>query len=150
MVTREKVMSIIIPRKSIQTTDIKQVPSDLLAKVVDLECPICTEIMIVPVTTKCRHSFCYRCMYRWCKLHRSCPTCRYSIKRQPQLNVAIKDVVRLAVDSLVETNCREYNSAELIKLRNHMLDEYNSDVANGQLYGNLFERRQFFKSHYYG
>ena len=41
-------------------------------------CPICVQKLFQPVTTRCKHHFCYECLKRWFQVRKTCPLCRSS------------------------------------------------------------------------
>ena len=54
------------------------VPIELI-KDDDVECKLCFEILIQPVTTKCGHVFCKRCLLRTLDHNSVCPICRCNL-----------------------------------------------------------------------
>lgn len=50
----------------------------ILAEIVmEMECPVCMNLVVEPVTTVCGHTFCKMCLVQSVKFHqRNCPSCR--------------------------------------------------------------------------
>ena len=47
----------------------------------DFECPICYNFLAEPVSTPCKHNFCYKCAVDIAKLGMPCPMCRKEFDR---------------------------------------------------------------------
>eukprot|EP00062_Callorhinchus_milii_P025431 gi/632986405/ref/XP_007910220.1/ PREDICTED: E3 ubiquitin-protein ligase RNF114-like [Callorhinchus milii] len=45
----------------------------------DFDCPVCLQILEIPIETKCGHIFCQACHQRNFRINRSCPICRGAI-----------------------------------------------------------------------
>ncbi len=61
-----------------------------------LNCQICSNLMLDPVTIQCGHSFCRDCTIRWFfKYNKSnCPLCRQKAKQEiPQVNINLKQLI---------------------------------------------------------
>jgi len=54
------------------------VPEDLI-KEEDLECKLCYDILLHPVTTTCGHVFCKKCIWRTLDHNAVCPICRLAL-----------------------------------------------------------------------
>ncbi|XP_049612562.1 E3 ubiquitin-protein ligase rnf8 isoform X2 [Syngnathus scovelli] len=63
----------------------------------ELQCIICSELLIEAVTLNCAHSFCCYCIKQWRKKKEECPICRQAIKSQTQC-LALNNFI----DSMVE------------------------------------------------
>ncbi|EGW31324.1 uncharacterized protein SPAPADRAFT_61891 [Spathaspora passalidarum NRRL Y-27907] len=114
--------------------------SHLLAKINNImECPICSEVMIIPVTAECGHSFCYGCIHQWFETKLNCPTCRTDIEHKPVLNIHLKEISKGVVDLLIETTTDEKEKSHLVKLRDESTKNYETDKTGKQLFGNLFK-----------
>lgn len=101
-----------------------------------MECTICSEIMAVPVTAECGHSFCYDCIYQWFSNKVNCPTCRHEIENKPTLNLQLKEICKSLLDMIIDAKLENYEV-----LKNHKLESennYNLDVRNKSLFGDLF------------
>jgi hypothetical protein len=46
---------------------------------IDVECPICQEILQIPVVIPCGHVFCLICLENWRSLKSECPMCKQKI-----------------------------------------------------------------------
>lgn len=56
----------------------------------NLQCVICNEPFIDPVTTPCHHSFCRQCLYKWLQNYNStCPSCREKIPRNSPTSITL-------------------------------------------------------------
>ncbi|XP_037101437.1 E3 ubiquitin-protein ligase rnf8 isoform X2 [Syngnathus acus] len=63
----------------------------------ELQCIICSELLIEAVTLNCAHSFCCYCIKQWRKKKEECPICRQAIKSQTHC-LALNNFI----DSMVE------------------------------------------------
>ena len=45
----------------------------------ELMCPVCYEPCVPALTTPCGHTLCERCLVSWCRVSKSCPTCRKAL-----------------------------------------------------------------------
>lgn len=45
----------------------------------ELQCSVCAELFITPITLNCSHSFCEYCITMWKKKKKDCPICRQVI-----------------------------------------------------------------------
>ncbi|RCK57750.1 RING finger protein PSH1 [Candida viswanathii] len=111
--------------------------SNLLSRITStVECTICSEIMAVPVTAECGHSFCYDCIYQWFSNKVNCPTCRHEIENKPTLNLQLKEICKNLLDMIIDSRLENHEV-----LKNHKLESennYNLDVRNKSLFGDLF------------
>ncbi|KAF2897035.1 hypothetical protein ILUMI_09151 [Ignelater luminosus] len=61
----------------------------------ELQCAICKEMFINPVTLSCTHTFCKYCIERWRQNHFHCPICRCKITTQFQTRVLINFIDKI-------------------------------------------------------
>lgn len=48
----------------------------------EIICPICLLRCSNPTYSKeCSHTYCYKCIKKWCKIRRTCPVCRRKISK---------------------------------------------------------------------
>ncbi|RLV93776.1 RING finger protein PSH1 [Spathaspora sp. JA1] len=112
--------------------------SNLLDKITNIiECAICSEIMIIPVTAECGHSFCYGCIYQWFGTKLNCPTCRKVIDHKPILNIQLKEISKGMVDLLIDTDSKD--KLHLIGIRDESIKSFENDKSCKQIFGNLFK-----------
>lgn len=58
-------------------------------------CTICIELLYEPVTCRCGHSYCQRCLQSWLKKSTSCPACRADLPAEvPSLSYNLKDLIQ--------------------------------------------------------
>ena len=65
-----------------------------------LKCPICLEMMLNPVRTKCGHSYCRHCVETWLSEHgvrgrTQCPSCQTTgvTKRSLEVDIVLAQIV---------------------------------------------------------
>ena len=58
---------------------IETVPNYLL-------CPVCQEVFFKPIITRCGHTFCRECLFRWRSHNSVCPICRDNINEKEFVN----------------------------------------------------------------
>jgi hypothetical protein len=46
-----------------------------------LNCKVCLDIVDIPFSIKCGHTFCFNCIFNWLKSYLHCPFCRQSAYR---------------------------------------------------------------------
>ncbi|CAI5758359.1 unnamed protein product [Candida verbasci] len=114
------------------------ITSCLLSKLYsNIECSICSDIMIIPVSIECGHSFCYSCLLEWFKNKLTCPTCRFKIKNKPIINLKLKDICKNVIEFMIEHNPND--SKYLIDLKKESEAKYNLDVKFKRLFGSVFQ-----------
>jgi len=67
----------------------------------NLKCSICNDPFEEPVTTRCDHTFCYKCIEKWINTNNSCPTCRSQISNIKTLTPVKTRLVLNMLDSLL-------------------------------------------------
>jgi hypothetical protein len=68
-----------------------------------ISCEICFDVLMVPHTTQCGHTFCYSCINTWINQERinpTCPKCRSKQEHPPVLNHALELCIQLLVPML--------------------------------------------------
>ncbi|XP_077408049.1 E3 ubiquitin-protein ligase rnf8 isoform X2 [Vanacampus margaritifer] len=65
----------------------------------ELQCIICSELLIEVVTLNCGHSFCCHCIKQWRKKKEECPICRQAIKSQSRC-LALDNYIDSVVENL--------------------------------------------------
>ncbi|CAG9854677.1 unnamed protein product [Phyllotreta striolata] len=68
----------------------------------DLRCPICSEILIKPITLNCSHTFCEYCINKWTSKMQNCPICRCEISHRFR-TVLLENIISNVVCSLPES-----------------------------------------------
>ena len=53
----------------------------------ELDCQVCYNLMLDPLTTTCGHTFCRKCLHRVFDHSTICPVCRRNLSMRPALNV---------------------------------------------------------------
>jgi len=66
----------------------------------NLKCSICNDPFEEPVTTRCDHTFCYKCIEQWINTNNSCPTCRSRISNIKALTPVKTRLVLNMLDGL--------------------------------------------------
>ncbi|PNF19196.1 hypothetical protein B7P43_G09606 [Cryptotermes secundus] len=79
----------------------------------ELQCSICSELLVSATTLNCTHTFCHYCIVQWMKKKNTCPICRKCIRSQ---NKSI--VVDNFIDKMVENL-----SMELKNRRQEIVEE---------------------------
>lgn len=72
-----------------------------------LQCGICVDYFSSPFTIECGHTFCFECLHAWLEIHKSCPTCRAKLMRQPTLSFSIREQVVASIARLPEAERKE-------------------------------------------
>ncbi|XDV36751.1 hypothetical protein PO909_006479 [Leuciscus waleckii] len=87
----------------------------------ELSCPVCSEIFKTPVLLSCSHSICKECLQQFWKTKKTqeCPVCRRSSRREPPINLALKNLC----DSLIKegNEKRSSGSEEICSLHSEKL-----------------------------
>lgn len=96
----------------------------------DLNCPICTDVLIEPLTLLCGHSFCSECLKSCCKnkIVEKCPTCNSAFKLNIQMfstNTFIKNMLMTMPG--YEERSRDYEER---KKHNKLLEKYKISKLN--------------------
>lgn len=114
---------------------------DVLAKIHHgLECPICAEMMYVPLTCLCGHTFCYECIDSWFDTKMNCPTCRTEMEQPPVMNIALRDIVTVVVNLAIDVEIDEDRKAKLIRAKENASKNYIRITALGEdIFGDKFK-----------
>ena len=78
----------------------------------NLKCSICNDPFEKPVTTRCDHTFCYKCIEQWINTNNSCPTCRSRIANIKALVPVKTRLVLNMLDSLL-VKCKTCHQTEI-------------------------------------
>lgn len=74
-----------------------------------LQCPICLQLLVDPVTTSCGHNYCQPCLGQyWAKSSRwRCPMCKEAFSQRPSLriNTTLRDMVELFRQNAIADIC---------------------------------------------
>eukprot|EP01103_Thecamoeba_quadrilineata_P004560 TRINITY_DN1429_c0_g1_i2.p1 TRINITY_DN1429_c0_g1~~TRINITY_DN1429_c0_g1_i2.p1 ORF type:complete len:377 (-),score=73.74 TRINITY_DN1429_c0_g1_i2:602-1732(-) len=68
----------------------------------EFTCPICFDLMVIPHTLHCAHSFCYLCLSHWLHQHKEkkeCPVCRASAAKESVKSKSLEN----AIDKITKT-----------------------------------------------
>jgi ankyrin repeat protein len=81
------------------------------------QCPVCFDVMNVPVTLHCGHSACKACLESCFASRSACPTCRAEVSREIRrslsVNIVIRDLIAEAYPNLaVEREVERKRAAE--------------------------------------
>ncbi|XP_067941928.1 E3 ubiquitin-protein ligase RNF8-like isoform X4 [Watersipora subatra] len=71
--------------------------ADLLGD--QLQCSICSELMIQPKSFACSHAFCSHCIEQWLKIKKECPVCRDKFTSATH-NHLLSNLIQKAVEEL--------------------------------------------------
>ncbi|KAI5953478.1 PSH1 [Candida jiufengensis] len=117
--------------------------SNLLLKITNsLECSICSEVMIAPMTVECGHTFCYECLHQWFKNKINCPTCRHKIQLKPVLNLQLdeicKNIGELIIDLNLDSNIESFKKR---KIEGYLA--YESHLKQKRIFGEIFTNCTF-------
>ena len=52
-----------------------------------LQCPVCSEVIVGATTINCGHTFCEFCLHEWQKKKSNCPLCRTDIKHKVAVRI---------------------------------------------------------------
>lgn len=89
--------------------------SDVLSEK-QLQCALCRQVLVDPVTTPCGHSFCQACIRMvWDSSHVcQCPTCGRTFSSRPEMsiNVAFKELVEAFKDLMGSSQAPPPSAAE--------------------------------------
>ena len=93
----------------------------------EVECPVCMDVLVDPVSVDCGHVMCLRCLMKSIKAARfeaKCPLCRREVTWR-----AHNMKIRAAVAWEVENNMTEKEMAEYME----RMAEYRAEVPEGEL-----------------
>jgi hypothetical protein len=69
------------------------------SKLKPLICPICLEIMVIPLITNCGHSFCRVCLYKYTKKIENCPLCKINLRQTKYShNSALAKIIKYRIE----------------------------------------------------
>ena len=105
-----------------------------------LECQICLETMVVPVTCECGHSFCYECIYLWFQNKLLCPTCRAQINEKPKRTMQLHQITKLLFDVATDSMTDQEAIVKAKKIWRERNDVYEQASRDDSLYGDLFDQ----------
>ncbi|XP_067941926.1 E3 ubiquitin-protein ligase RNF8-like isoform X2 [Watersipora subatra] len=91
--------------------------ADLLGD--QLQCSICSELMIQPKSFACSHAFCSHCIEQWLKIKKECPVCRDKFTSATH-NHLLSNLIQKAVEEL---------SDESKLLRDTLIKEREEEMA---------------------
>lgn len=103
-----------------------------------VECSICKEIMHLPFTIKCGHTFCYDCLCLWFENKTNCPTCRSKTECVPILNLQLKDVSKNIMDLFIKNKKDENEKKQIISMIKLAYTNYKNDKKSNSFFGNIF------------
>jgi len=87
-----------------------------------LECPICFDLFRAAVTTRCGHTFCFSCIMRHFRNHKSCPVCGGFLTRdQIAPDSSVQKAVRLAQAASPSLLTRSKTSSRVDDVRSSTL-----------------------------
>lgn len=78
----------------------------------NLECNICMELFVYPVTLACSHSFCNHCIAKWMSDNKPkpvCPHCRVEIKETPRRTIILEQMVEKVVEKMPEDERKQHD-----------------------------------------
>ncbi|KAI5960438.1 PSH1 [Candida pseudojiufengensis] len=114
--------------------------SNLLSKITNsIECSICSEVMIAPMTAECGHTFCYDCLHQWFKNKINCPTCRHKIKYKPTLNLQLDEICKNMIEIIIDSKL----DSSLQKRQIEGYATYESHSKDKSIFGELFHNYTF-------
>ncbi|KAI5970395.1 PSH1 [Candida margitis] len=112
--------------------------SNLLSKITNsLECSICSEVMLAPMTTECGHSFCYECLHQWFKNKINCPTCRHEIQTKPALNMKLNEISKNLTELIIDAKL-DPNVDSFVSRKKEAISNYESHAKKKRVFGELF------------
>lgn len=119
----------------------------------ELECPVCHELLICPVTLMCQHTFCRLCVKTYVKQqvnaqsndsdhgiytaptdrNAKCPICRCTIVIPPNDNYTLKSILEAKYPDLYHARLENFHKKGLLKLdiRDQIEDEIRNEIFNG-------------------
>jgi hypothetical protein len=66
-----------------------------MASDIAIDCAICMEIMVQPVTLPCGHSICLECTNEMVRMSQAnCPICRAEFQQIPQVSIILRDLIK--------------------------------------------------------
>ncbi|KAL0272444.1 UNVERIFIED_CONTAM: hypothetical protein PYX00_005407 [Menopon gallinae] len=91
-----------------------RVKSNVLENIADvmeseLQCSVCSELFVTPITLNCSHTFCKYCIETWKKKKKNCPICRKKITSENRLLV-----IDNYIDRMVENLSDEFKARRKI------------------------------------
>ena len=92
------------------------VPIELI-KDDDVECKLCFEILIQPVTTKCGHVFCKRCLLRTLDHNSVCPICRCNLSNFSRKASSTSFIIEQILDTYYGEQYQERKSTYEYRLK---------------------------------
>ena len=72
-----------------------------------VECPICLDVMVGPVSLSCGHGGCERCIADWLRNKRTCPICRKRPRGKPVRNLTLRNLISEGIVPLAHKDDRE-------------------------------------------
>jgi len=72
-----------------------------------VECPICLDVMVGPVSLSCGHGGCERCIADWLRNNRTCPICRKRPRCKPVLNLTLRNLIADGIVPLAHKDDRD-------------------------------------------
>ena len=78
-----------------------------------IQCAICLELPVDPVTTACGHNYCMTCLSQWKQRKMECPECKQKLAATPlKINIALRDIIAL----ISKSNAVVTNGEEISKM----------------------------------
>eukprot|EP00727_Mastigamoeba_balamuthi_P004165 m51a1_g13746 putative fha domain containing protein (296) ;mRNA; f:192183-193070 len=88
-------------------------PASGLPKLLEnLNCTICQDLIVTPMTLACSHSFCRACIAEWRQHKNECPVCRARIDAAPVMSLALNNAILCVVDELPAADREAYRSRQ--------------------------------------
>lgn len=81
-------------------------------------CPLCSKLLVYPVTTNCGHSYCKDCLRKILKSLKKCPGCEKAVApyQSFSVNVLLQSILEKEYPNEYETRKNEYVSDDIISV----------------------------------
>ncbi|KAL4715576.1 hypothetical protein ACJJTC_009202 [Scirpophaga incertulas] len=100
----------------------------------ELQCSICAELFVEPITLNCSHTFCKYCITMWKKKKKDCPICRSPIISECK-SLVLESFINKMVQNLTED--MKLKREELLKAREELESEEARQLSVGTSRGSF-------------